>query len=87
MSGPRSSPRELPTRAFAATSGDGGEHWSEEALTAPFDLRSAPSIDGAPGGYQSLVATPQGFEAAFTVARPLAQVGASDIVAAQISAP
>lgn len=87
MSGPRSSPRELPTRAFAATSGDGGEHWSEEALTAPFDLRSAPSIDGALGGYQSLVATPQGFEAAFTVARPLAQVGASDIVAAQISAP
>jgi hypothetical protein len=74
-----------PTTLWLARSGDGGATWTIERLAGPFDIASAPPVGaGYLGDFQSLVPVRGGFQAAFTVARPLAVVGSSDIFRAFI---
>jgi hypothetical protein len=74
-----------PTTLWMARSPDGGSTWITEELAGPFDLTSATPVgQGYLGDHQSLVAVPDGFEAAFTLAEPLAHHGPSDVFAAAI---
>ena len=72
--------------AWFVDSRDHGATWSQIHLGGPFDL-SAPSVgmDNPPlGGYEGLVATPDGFAAAFVMTRPQARNGPSDVFFARI---
>ena len=71
----------LLTTVWVALSHDGGASWSVTRLAGPFDDRTA---GASLGDFQSLVAVEQGFEAVFTLAKPLAQVGPTDIFAAAV---
>lgn len=73
--------------AWFAHSHDGGTSWEREAhLAGPFDASTAPQVVNR-GGFsgrflgeqQGLAAIPGGFAAAFTVAKPVAVAGPSDI--------
>lgn len=75
-----------PTTLWLARSADGGRTWTIDELAGPFDISTAPPASGGAylGDYQSLVAVPGGFEAAFTLAKPLAHDGPTDVFAAAI---
>jgi hypothetical protein len=76
----------LPTTLQLALSHDGGKTLSTPTMLAgPFDLRSAKPVGGSYlGDYQSLAPTSNGFEAAFTLARPQATSGVTAIFGASI---
>jgi hypothetical protein len=74
-----------------AYSRDHGATWSETHLAGPFDLTvpggAGVSGDNWPlGGYEGLVATPDGFAAAFVMAKPKAKTGPTDVFFARIRA-
>ncbi|HET9848525.1 MAG TPA: sialidase family protein [Candidatus Dormibacteraeota bacterium] len=75
-----SSPR-LDTDVWFSSSGDRGAHWMERHAAGPFDLRSAPSTRYGPfiGDYMGLVGLPDGFGAAFVMARPQSRNGPTDV--------
>lgn len=74
-----------PTTLWAATSSGNGGVWDIRALAGPFDL-STGALFGANnlGDYQSVVPVGSGFEATFTVGRPIAQHGPTDIFTATL---
>lgn len=85
FSGEQPADQGRPTTLWLARSADDGASWAIEPLAGPFDLRSAGTVGvGALGDYQALVPTSDGFEAAFTLARPYAQHGPTDVFAAAI---
>ncbi|HEV3410063.1 MAG TPA: sialidase family protein, partial [Chthoniobacterales bacterium] len=55
-----------------------GRSWQETQVGGPFDPRTLPKAVDL-GGYQGIVAIPNGFALAFTMSQPAAQFGASDI--------
>lgn len=59
-----------------------GLHWSDTHVAGPLDLRSDTSRFGL-GDYQALAPEPDGFGAAFALAKPFAEVGPSDVFFAQ----
>jgi hypothetical protein len=79
---------QLPTTLELARSCDGGRSWSIHPLAGPFDVRTAvgPIGNGPLGDYQSLVPVGGGFEAVFTLGRPQAHYGSTDIFAAAVPA-
>ena len=86
FSGAQPPDQDRPTTLWLARSGDGGVTWRIRRLAGPFDLASeTPPGDAAYlGDFQSLVPVDGGFEAAFTLAKPLARNGPSDVFAAFI---
>ena len=61
----------FPVTAWLATSRDGGQTWSDEALSEPFDLRPARLIDAYfLGDYQGLVLSEGAFLPFFVAATP-----------------
>jgi len=68
------------TTLWAASSTGNGGVWKIEALAGPFDLKTAGLFSaGYLGDYQSLVPWRHGFEATFTLAKPFADNGPTDI--------
>ena len=69
-----------------AHSRDHGATWSKIHLGGPFDLGTPTTgFDDPPlGGYQGLVATRDGFAAAFVMAKPQAKTGPTDVFFARI---
>jgi len=69
-----------------AHSEDGGRKWQEQRLSRPSDLHSAAStlVGHFIGDYFGLQAAGPDFVSAFTLARPLARQGATDIFFARI---
>lgn len=80
-------------RAFVAVSRDRGRTWAERNMSPTFDLNTAPATNNAGsayqmGDYEGLVGLPGGgFVATYAVARPIAQHGATDVVATRITLP
>ena len=72
----------LLTTVWAAVSRDAGASWPVTRVAGPFDDRTA---GASLGDFQSLVAVNQGFEAAFTLAKPQAQFGPTDIFAVAVA--
>jgi hypothetical protein len=73
------------TDVWFADSHDLGATWSETHLAGPFDLTPCCGADNPPlGAYEGLVATPDGFAAAFIMAKPKAKAGPSDVFFARI---
>ncbi|MDP9182605.1 MAG: glycoside hydrolase [Actinomycetota bacterium] len=77
--------------AWFAVSGDRGTTWRSVRLGGPFEgdvvLRTGSllPLDNEPlGGYEGLVATREGFTAAFVMTRPIARFGPSDVFVARI---
>lgn len=82
--GPQPPGMSRPTELWAARSDDEGATWSVRPLAGPFDLAAAAGSNFAGnylGDYQALVASGGSFEAAFTIAKPLAANGPTDIFA------
>lgn len=85
FSGTQSAGRPPPTTVWFARSEDGGRTWTIDPLAGPFDVSAAKLVEaGNLGDFESLVPTARGFEAAFTLGKPYAQTGASDIFATHI---
>ena len=91
----RQGDRQFTLDAWFTHSHDGGTSWEREAhLAGPFDASTAPQVVNR-GGFsgrflgeqQGLAAIPEGFAAAFTVAKPLAVAGPSDILFARLEHP
>jgi hypothetical protein len=81
---------QLTTDVWFAHSSDGGKTWRQTHVAGPFDYRTAPRPSGFPrlGEYQGLAPLrPRGFAAIFTMARPQAQNGPTDIFFARIQPP
>ena len=78
----------LDTDVWFSTSRDRGAHWKERHAAGPFDLRSAPSTRIGPfiGDYMGLVGLPDGFGAAFVMARPQTRNGPTDVFFTRVSA-
>lgn len=78
----------LDTDVWFSTSSDRGTHWKEWHAAGPFDLRSAPSTRYGPfiGDYMGLVGLPDGFGAAFVMARPQSRNGPTDVFFTRIRA-
>jgi Neuraminidase (sialidase) len=83
----------LTTDLWFSHSRDGGATWKESHLAGPFDILTAPETESSGvaglfvGDYESLAGLPgSAFVGVFTVSRPLAQAGPSDIVFARIEA-
>jgi hypothetical protein len=74
------------TDVWFAHSHDIGATWTETHLAGPFDLNTACcGADNPPlGAYEGLVAIPDGFAAAFIMAKPKATTGPSDVFFARI---
>jgi hypothetical protein len=73
---PSSSGGDWPARVALATSRDRGRHWSHRPVAGPFNLLTAGSnVRGCCllGDYVGLGRRPQGFAAAFPMAKPIAQ--------------
>jgi len=89
FSGPQPAGMVRPTTAWFARRDRGGSTWLVDPLASPFDLSTASASGfaaGYLGDYQGLVPTGKGFEAAFTLGRPSAQFGATDIFATALPA-
>jgi hypothetical protein len=85
FSGAQPANQSRPTTLWVARSDDGGANWSVSRLAGPFDMSTAaPSGGNYLGDFQSLVPNGSGFEAAFTLARPFASNGATDIFATSV---
>jgi BNR repeat-like domain len=68
-----------------AHSNDRGVSWRQIHVAGPTDLRTAaPPAQNRVGEYQGLAGLPRGFAAAFTLARPQAKNGPTDIFFARI---
>jgi hypothetical protein len=83
----------LTTDLWFSHSRDGGATWKESHLAGPFDILSAPETESSGvaglfvGDYEGLAGLPgSAFAGVFTVSRPLAKAGPSDIVFAHIDA-
>ena len=70
----------LTTDVWFASSRDRGATWRQEHLAWPFDLRTAPN--NRLGEYQGLAGLRHGFAAVFTMSRPAAEDGPSDVFVA-----
>ena len=70
----------LTTDVWFARSRDQGATWRQEHLAGPFDLRTAPN--NRLGEYQGLAGLGRGFAAVFTMSRPAAEDGPSDVFVA-----
>jgi hypothetical protein len=85
-----------PMDVYFASSRDHGSHWNETKVAGPMDLHTEQPRYGAGaalnigqgsiwlGDYTGLVGLPHGFAAAFTVTKPIASDGATDIDFAEI---
>lgn len=73
---------ELTTDVWFASSDDRGGHWRPLHVAGPFDFRTAPR--GRIGEYQGMAAARKDFAAAFTVTKPAAVDGPSDVFFARI---
>ena len=60
--------------------------WRERHLAGPFNLRTAPLIDGRYflGDYFGLAGRRGGFDAAYVLARPLSRLGPTDVFFSRI---
>lgn len=78
----------LDTDVWYSASKDRGAHWSESHAAGPFDLRQAPASRYGPfiGDYMGMVGLPDGFGAAFVMARPQSRNGPTDVFFSKIAA-
>jgi len=78
----------LNTDVWYSASKDRGAHWVEFHAAGPFDLRQAPGSRYGPfiGDYMGMVGLPDGFGAAFVMARPQSRYGATDVFFSKIPA-
>jgi hypothetical protein len=77
----------MTTDVWFAQSHDQGRSWEELHLAGPFDALSGPDFFGIGrtiGDYVSLAATPTGFDALFTQAKPVSPRGATSVYFAAI---
>jgi hypothetical protein len=84
---------QLTTDVWFAFSRDRGEHWQEAHLAGPFDILTAPESESSGvaglfvGDYEGFAGLPASeFAAVFSVSKPLARSGPSDVVFARIDA-
>jgi hypothetical protein len=77
----------LNTDVWFSTSTDRGSHWRAVHAAGPFDLRSAPPSRLGPfiGDYMGIVGLPDGFGAAFIMAKPRSRNGPTDVFFSKIS--
>lgn len=81
---------EVTTDVFLGWSRDRGETWRQRHLAGPFDLDAAAVTEGGRrflGDYTGLVGLPRGFSALFTMARPQATSGPTDVFQTRIVLP
>lgn len=78
----------LTTDVWYSASKDRGAHWRELHAAGPFDLRQAPASRYGPfiGDYMGMVGLPDGFAAAFVMARPQSRNGPTDVFFSKIAA-
>jgi hypothetical protein len=89
----RKGDNELTTDIWFSFSRDGGLSWRESHLAGPFDILTAPETESSGvaglfvGDYEGMTGLPGAeFAGVFTVSRPLASHGPSDIIFARIDA-
>src|SRR5260370_7545589 len=77
---------------WLATSADQGATWSDSPVAGPFDLQSAPLVDGQPqsyfvGDYQGLVHSGAGFVGLFVVANDDNSANRTDVYPPPLNYP